>query len=231
MESLLVLQEKDRQVMDIEAEIEALEPRVAALDQELQAVEDALAAAERHMIEVTERRGTLEGKIESYRVMQERRRQKLEWVRGAKEASTIMAEIDLARSVLAQEEAEWIRSADAVQQVELTVEEARARVEEVREGQAESRAAIEAEQNAAGKRLKQAIAAREAQVAEVKQPLLVKYDRVRRGRAPLALYALQRGACGHCHTAVPLHLQQQLQRRGASSTCEACGVMLYLDGA
>src|SRR3989475_3954794 len=39
------------------------------------------------------------------------RSQRLEWVRGAKEASTLMAELDLARSVLAKEEAEFMRSA------------------------------------------------------------------------------------------------------------------------
>jgi len=50
--------------------------------------------------------------------MQEQRRQKLEWVRGAKEASTLMAELDLARTVLAKEEAEFMRSGDAVGEAE-----------------------------------------------------------------------------------------------------------------
>ena len=49
-------------------------------------------------------------------MLQERRQLRLEHVRNPKEASTLMAELDLARSVLAKEENDWVRSAEAVTQ-------------------------------------------------------------------------------------------------------------------
>ena len=51
---------------------------------------------------------------------QERRQQRLEHVRNPKEASTLMAELDLARSVMAKEETDWVRSARSGDQHERT---------------------------------------------------------------------------------------------------------------
>src|SRR6266699_396648 len=94
-----------------------------------------------------DRREELEGKIVNYRSMQEQRRQRLEWVRGAKEASTLMAELDLARSVLAKEEAEFMRSGDAVTEAERKAVEAEKAGQELRARQAPLREEL------AGKRL------------------------------------------------------------------------------
>src|SRR2546429_1564344 len=98
--------------------LEALEPATGALAEPEAAAERALGAAQAAIQAALDRRDELEGKIASYRTMQEQRRQRLEWVRGAKEASTLMAELDLARSVLAKEEAEFMRSGDAVTEAE-----------------------------------------------------------------------------------------------------------------
>jgi hypothetical protein len=142
LEALLDLQERDQRVTAADEALSALEPEVAALDDALHAAERAVEQARRGVTDAVGRRETLEGKIASYRTMQEQRRQKLEWVRGAKEASTLMAELDLTRSVLAKEEAEYMRSGDAVTAAELRVQEAEQALEGVREAQAPEREAL-----------------------------------------------------------------------------------------
>jgi len=159
--------------------------------------------------------------------MQEQRRQRLEWVRGAKEASTLMAELDLARSVLAKEEAEFMRSGDAVTEAERKAAEAERALEEVRARQAPLREALagKREQIAAEREL--AFAERERATGGVSPGLLARYERIRRGKAPLALYALHGDACGHCFTAVPTQRRALIQRGASIEGCEACGVLLY----
>ena len=227
LEALLNLQAKDKVVMDIEAGIRALEPELEALDQELEGATAELDAAGTRAQEADQRRRDLEAKIEGYRLMQERRRQKLEWVRGAKEASTLMAELDLARTVLAKEEAEWVRSADRVQEAQSIVSEHEARIAEIREAQAPKREEIAAKVAELDEQLKVATADRQEAAKHVVPQLKERYDRIRQGRAPLALYALQNGACGHCFTAVPLHRRQKLLGGQMTEPCEACGVLLY----
>ncbi len=227
LEALLALQEKDQAVTAVDIALRGLEPESAALAEELAAAERVLDSAQRGIREAERRRDELEGKISSYRTMQEQRRQRLEWVRGAKEASTLMAELDLARSVLAKEEAEFMRSGDAVTEAELKAAEAEAALEKVREAQAPRREALAGRRDALATEREEAVAAREAATRAVDGGLLGRYERIRKGKAPLALYALHGDACGHCFTAVPTQRRILIQRGATIETCEACGVLLY----
>ncbi len=231
LERLLVLQEADKVVMGIQDELEMLEPENASLDESVKRLEAEHTRLQASLEEAKGKRSELENHIETYRVMQERRRQKLEWVRGAKEASALMAEIDLARGVSAKEEAEWIRSADEVQEVELVAEEAKQRVSSEQETQAPRREEIAKTQAECEARLQEALVKRQEAAEEIKntaRKLLILYDRIRSGRAPLAMYELHSDACGHCFTSVPMHLRQQIRRGDTFSTCEACGVLIYI---
>ena len=227
LEALLVLQEKDRLVTGTEQALAALEPEQQSLNEQIAVSERALQAARRSVEDALRRRDELEGKIANYRSMQEQRRQRLEWVRGAKEASTIMAELDLARSVLAKEEAEFMRSGDAVHEAERKVAEAEKALAAVRESQVPHRQALQGRREAILAELQQAQSVRSEAARSVNGSLLVRYERIRRGKAPLALYALHADACGHCFTAVPTQRRVLIQRGAAIETCEGCGVLLY----
>ena len=220
LEALLALQDKDVALASCDARTKALEPELRALDEQIVAAERVVAQARAGIQAALDRRDGLEGKIASYRTMQEQRRQRLEWVRGAKEASTLMAELDLARTVLAKEEAEFMRSGDAVGEAERKTAEAENALQNVRDAQAAQREAL------AGKR--QEIAAeRERATKAVNATLLAKYDRIRRGKAPLAVYPLHGSSCGNCFTAVPTQRKALIQRGATIEGCEACGVLLY----
>lgn len=227
LKMLLNLQEKDKIVMALEAEREALEPALEELNGALSGAEETAATAQVRVEEADKRRGELDAKIEGYRVMQERRRQKLEWVRGAKEASNLMAELDLARSVLAKEEAEWVRSADKVQEAERNAAEAETALEELKAEQAPKREELAAKQAECDDNLAAASGEREAAAGGVDAANQERYNRIRRGRAPLALYPLRNGACGHCFTSVPLHRRQKILSSEGIESCEACGVLIY----
>src|SRR6185503_11773506 len=221
LESLLVLQDRDVAVTQCDAQLAALAPEARVLDERIAVAERALAQARAAIQAAQGRRGDLEGKIASYKTMQEQRRQKLEWVRGAKEASTLMAELDLARSVLAKEEAEFMRSGDAVGEAE------RKAAEEVREAQAAEREGLAGRRDAIVGERERAVRAREAAAAAVSAAMLARYERIRRGKAPLALFALHGGSCGNCFTAVPTQRRALIQRGATIEACEACGVLLY----
>src|SRR6266849_511937 len=136
LEALLVLQDKDVAVAGCDTRLRALDPELRALDEQIAVAERVVDQARAGIQAALDRRDGLEGKIASYRTMQEQRRQRLEWVRGAKEASTLMAELDLARSVLAKEEAEFMRSGDAVGEAERKAAEAEKALQQLREQQA-----------------------------------------------------------------------------------------------
>ena len=227
LEALLALQDKDVAVTQCDAQLAALTPEVRVLDERLAVAERIVAQAHAAIQAAQGRRGELEGKIASYKTMQEQRRQRLEWVRGAKEASTLMAELDLARSVLAKEEAEFMRSGDAVGEAERKAAEAERALEQVREAQAAEREGLAGRRDAIAGERERAVKAREAAAAAVSPGMLGRYERIRRGKAPLALFALHGGSCGNCFTAVPTQRRALIQRGATIEACEACGVLLY----
>lgn len=231
LQALLVLQEKDSAIKVIERNLRSLEPEIETLDADLAEVEEQLVAANKRAADADKRRADLETRIESYRVMQERRRQRLEWVRGAKEASAIMAELDMARGVLAKEEADWMRSADDLQDAEDRVAEVVAHVAELEDTQKPQREEVAAKSAAYEADLEVARSVREVAAKDVDAKTLQYYNRILRGRAPAVLYPLVAGACGHCHTSVPMHRRQQIVSGPVVEPCEACGVLVYNDAS
>jgi hypothetical protein len=227
LEALLALQNKDVALASCDARLKALEPEVRALDEQIRAAERVVEQARAGIQAALERRDGLEGKIQSYRTMQEQRRQRLEWVRGAKEASTLMAELDLARTVLAKEEAEFMRSGDAVGEAERKTAEAENALENIREAQAAQREAIAGKRQEIAAERERAALERDRASKVVNAALLARYDRIRRGKAPLAVFPLHGSSCGNCFTAVPTQRKALIQRGTTIEGCEACGVLLY----
>ena len=224
---LLDLQSKDTALAEAEQRLAALGDDAVALDQAQARARESLEAARRAVADGQRRTDELELKIESYRTLQNRRSQRLEHVRNPKEASTLMAELDLAKSVMAKEEGDWVRSADAVVQLELKVQGEELNLKAVEAAQAperaklaERRTALEAERDAA-------LGRREASAALVDKPLRTRYERLRRTRSNDVVVPVLGGACGGCHTSIPLNRRGQIRAGTVIESCEVCGAILY----
>ena len=93
--------------------------------------------------------------------------------------------------------------------------------------QEQPRAALAEKHQEMAAQLEAAQAERAAATKSVKAPLLVRYERIRRGRAPLAVFPLSHNSCGHCFTAVPTQRRMLIQQGQSIESCEVCGVLLY----
>jgi len=224
---LLELQAKDGAVAAVERLLGEVGAEVSSLDQALEKVKEGLEAARRAAAEGARRRDELEARIETFRVLEERRRLRLEHVRNPKEAATLMAELDLARSVMAKEETDWVRSAETATQLEARVGEAEQGVSSFEEGQAPERRRLAERRAELQGRLGAALAEREATAARMDRQLRTRYERLRRSRAAEVVVPLVNGGCGACHTAVPLNRRSQIRSGAVVDGCEACGAILY----
>jgi hypothetical protein len=224
---LLDLQAKDSAVAEVERRLDALRAETSVLDQALERAREVLEAARRAAADAARRRDELEAKIESYRVLQDRRQQRLEHVRNPKEASTLMAELDLARSVVAKEESDWVRSADAVTQAQFKAAEEERNVAVVAEGQVPERDRLAAGRAELEAELAAALQDREGSAARLERSLRVKYDRLRKARSGDVIVPLLGGSCGSCHTSIPLNRRSQIRAGTLLDTCEVCGAILY----
>jgi uncharacterized protein len=224
---LLDLQSKDAAVAAAEARLRELDNESAALDQAIQRARDGLDAARRAAAEGARRRDEIEARVESYRVLQNRRVQRLETVRNPKEASTLMAELELARSVIAKEETDWVRGAEAVTALERKVSEEENKVAAADLEQAPERARLAERRHLLETERDAAVLAREASAEQIDKPLRTRYDRLRRSRARDVVVPLVGGTCGACHTSIPLNRRSQIRSGAILDGCEGCGAILY----
>ncbi|HWA57522.1 MAG TPA: hypothetical protein VG692_09730 [Gemmatimonadales bacterium] len=225
---LLELQARDLDLLEADKALDAILAEYEALDQHLKGAQQAVDQAARAVAEAGRRRQEVEGKMENYRKLEERGKARLEQVRNPKEIQAVMTEMDLARSVLAKEEADWMKLADTISGLERGGKEAATKLEEMKQGQVEVRSALDLRRAAAESRRADALTARDAAATEVNRALRNRYERLRGVRTRVVV-ALDGAACGACYTTVPLNRRSQIRAGTLIDACESCGVILYAD--
>jgi predicted nucleic acid-binding Zn-ribbon protein len=230
LEAVLALQAEDAIVGQLNDKLRALDAKLKSLDAERAHVEDSLARARATAEQEEKRRRELSIKVEDHKAMQERNLATLDVVRKPKEATAAMAQVDMLKKVLSQEETDLhslsLRVHDvhhAIEGQQKALDELDARQQEQREAHAAERAEIEAE-------LAKARSIRTERAAHVPKNILLKYERILSRNTSNVLYPLRGQACGRCDTAIPMQRRNAIAAGRAIDVCEACGVLLYAAG-
>jgi predicted nucleic acid-binding Zn-ribbon protein len=224
---LLDLQHKDNMVGYVRHRMEALQGEVTSLDQILRQAQGILDGARRALADGIRRRDELEARVESHRILQERRQLRLEQVRNPKDAATLMAEFDVARTVMSNEENEWVRSAEAVGALESRAAEEVSKIEALAAAQTPDRTLLAERRAALEDQLRATHHEREESASRIDRQLRTRYDRLRRSRAVDVVVPLLGGSCGACHTSIPLNRRSQIRSGAVLDECEGCGAILY----
>lgn len=226
---LLDLQVKDLALLETDLRLKAIAEELAGLDAQIESARRELAVAAKRLEDGVKRREDLEIRIESYRTIQDRRRQRLEGVKGAREAQAVMTEVEMARTVLVREESEWVKVAEGVHDCERGVKAVEDRIGQLEAEQAPQREQLVAEMASLEGARAEAKLARDASAAEVERTIRVRYDRLFSSRTVAVVVPLRGDACGSCYTSVPRHRRTQIRTGAMLDNCEACGVILYAE--
>jgi len=230
LEAVLALQAEDTIVAQLNEKLRALDSQLIALDAERKQVEDSLARAKTTAEQEEKKRRELSIKVEDHKAMQERNLATLDVVRKPKEATAAMAQVDMLKKVLSEEETDLHSLSLRVHDVHHAIDgqqkllgELDIRQMEQREAHAKERAVIE-------KELAAARAIRNERASHVSKGILLKYERILSRNTSNVLYPLRGQACGRCDTAIPMQRRNAIAAGRAIDVCEACGVLLYATG-
>ena len=227
LERLLELQTKDLALLETDLRLKALADEMAGLDATLEQAREDAEAARNRLDDGVKKREELEKVIEGQRAQQEKRRTRIEQVRTAREVQALITEMDLARSVVARSESDWVKASDRTQQQEAALQEAEARRVALQEDQSGERARLaEVMAGVAGER-EAALSDREAAAAAVERTLRTRYDRLWASRCAVVVVPLRGDACGACFTSIPRNRRSQIRAGTHIDSCEGCGVILY----
>ena len=226
---LLDLQAKDGRVSEIMAQQRAIDAEMAVFDTARDRIQAEIAQATRTAEEIGRRRDEAAAKLEKQRVQHEGRRQRLEQERNPRVAAQLMADVDLGRSILAQEESDWLRLADDASTRAASVAGAKERLAALLAEQETARAAHAVRRAEVDALLAAARGAREAAATLLDRPLRIRYDRLRNSRQVDILVVAQNAICTACFTSIPSSRISTLNAEGVLiEGCEMCGAIIYL---
>ena len=230
VEALLALQEDDLKIREIEAQIRELDPTLAEFDKRRDQVLATLARAEIAVAAEEKKRGELQARLAQHKQMQERNLHQLDDVKRMREATAATAQVESTRRLMAEDESEIAILGRRITEMNAAVASSRDALAALEAAQLAARPEIEAKRASLQSQLEAAKRDRDGRAGSVARPMLGKYDRIR-GKRTQALYPLQGGSCGNCDTAVPLQRRNIMASSGQIEVCEACGVLLYAEGA
>jgi predicted nucleic acid-binding Zn-ribbon protein len=230
IEALLALQEDDLKIREIESKMRELDPKLAALDKRRDQAAAALAKAQIAVQAEEKKQRDLQGRLAQHKQMQERNLHQLDDVKRMREATAATAQVESTRRLMAEDESELQTVGRRLSELTATVAASTQALTSVEQEQESTRPEIESQRAALESELNAARQTRQDRAAAVPKPILGKYDRIR-GKRPMALYTLRGGSCGNCDTAIPLQRRNMMAGSGHIEICEACGVLLYAEGA
>lgn len=225
--ALVALEGEDSAVESLEARLRSLEPRLQELERSREVAATALARAKHALSAEEDKLREARARAAQHRTLQERNQRQLDGITNIREANAASAQLESARRMASDADAESARIAARVEEARARMQQAELAVAEIEGAQETERTAIATERREVEEELRHARMKREGSAKRVNGSLLATYDKVRRRRRGQSVFPLRGGACASCDTTLPLQRRHEMQRTGTIELCEACGVLLY----
>jgi predicted nucleic acid-binding Zn-ribbon protein len=227
IEQLLVLQERDRQILRVTQELAHISPERDNYRARATVTQDLLTAAKNRIKQIeTERKHldleieTKKTQIEKYANQQLQTRKNEEYKMFAKEIDTTKAEI----SKIEDAEIELMEKAETAQKelAHATAEAAAAKkIVEEKIGQLDQR-----EENFK-KELTGLLAGRAEASAAVDESTRSQYERIFKSKGEHVVVNVEHTSCGGCHMKLPAQTMTHCRAQEQIVTCPSCGRILY----
>jgi uncharacterized protein len=227
LENLLILQDRDRRITQLRAELASLPPqRTLALTRANQAKSNAESARHRVM-ELETARKKLELDVQSKKEQIERYTLQQYQTKKNEEYRALAHEIDSARDAIRKIEDEEL---ELMEQIELAQRQAATSATSASQSQSattETLALLDARQANLQSELEKIEANRGELAAAVPHDILTRYEGLRRTKGDKVIVGIDHGVCGGCHMRLPAQLLVSCQAEQEPVSCSNCGRLLY----
>ncbi len=227
IEKLLILQDRDRNILRIKNELAHIEPQRQMLNAKAAGTQASLESAKGRVKQIESDRKKLEldveaqkSQIEKYSLQQFQTKKNEEYRALAHEIETCKANI----FKLEDQQIELMEKAEVAQKDVVAATQAAGEARKLVEGQIADLATRE-------KNLKQELADLEAnrsQLSEaVDETARSRYERLLKSKGGNVVVGVQHGVCGGCHMKLPTAVIVACQAQTELVTCINCGRILY----
>ena len=227
IEKLLVLQDRDRHILQVSNELARIGPQREMLNSRAAGAQTVLDTAKNRVKQIESDRKKLELEVEAKKQQIEKYSLQQFQTKKNEEYRALAHEIELCKQAI-------VKLDD--QQIEL-MEKAEAAQKEVgaaNQASGEARKAVESQIAELGKReenLKKELAELESNRQQLLQAVedsaRSRYERLLKNKGATVVVGVERGVCGGCHMKLPAQILVSTQAQQELVTCINCGRILY----
>jgi len=227
IEKLLVLQERDRQIRRVQAELAHIEPERQVLKARASDAQGGVERARQKAKEIESHRKELELEVAAKKQMIDRYANQQLQTRKNEEYRALAHEIEMCKEAIFKiedQEIELMEQAEANQKE--TVKAARVESETTKLADDQIADLTTREQNLK-RELAELEASREELAAAVDDSAHARYDRLIKSKGENVVVGVQHGVCGGCHMRLPAQILVTCQAQQELVSCTNCGRILY----
>ncbi|GAA5483149.1 zinc ribbon domain-containing protein [Haloferula sargassicola] len=227
LEALLVVQDRDRRLLDLEAQLAKIPAEKSRADQRLDRDRAAVATARENAQKNGVAAKNVEIDIDTRKTTVARLRQQQFETRKNEEFRALGNEIERYLGDIDRLETQLLERMEEADELRGHQQEAEATLAQSQKIVDEDLATLAQRQENLQQQLEETRAERQRLAADVEPDLLDLYERLMRKKGGMAIVPAVHGQCGGCHVKLIAATLVKLQADNSLVQCETCGRILY----
>jgi predicted nucleic acid-binding Zn-ribbon protein len=227
LEKLLILQDRDRRLLRLRAEVADIEPQRRLVQNRRAAAEESFEKARLTTLRLESERKKLELDADAKKELITKYSAQQWQTRKNEEYKALTHEIDACKAAIQQLDDQQLSLMEQIEAAEAHSAAASATLQQVRaDCEQQLRQLADAEERLT-RQVANAEREREEFAATVDPSLLTRYDRIRKSKGDKVVVGVERGVCGGCHMKLARQDVINAQAQRDIVLCANCGRILY----
>ena len=227
IEKLLILQDRDRKILQEQGEVARIEPQRQMLNAKVATAQAELEHAKLRIKQIESARKDLELEVEAKKQMIVRYANQQFQTRKNEEYRALAHEIDTCKAAIFQIENGEIELMEQAETAQTELLRATQAAKDARSLADDQIGQLDAREGNLKKELAQLEANREELAAAVDEGARNRYERLVRSKGDNVVVGVHHGVCGGCHMKLPPQLLVTCQGEKELVGCSNCGRILY----
>ena len=227
IEKLLILQERDRRILQLQRELESVDPQRRAVLTKAERVEAALENARQKARHLEGERKKLELEVSARQERIERYSLQQFQTKKNEEYRALTREIDTCKAEIVKLEDQELDIMEQAEVAHRAISDLAANAATVKEESARQLADLAVREDTLKQHLAEAIEGRSTLAEAAGEAGLAIYERLRKNKGERVVVGVEHGACGGCHMKLPAQVVIECRGNQNIVTCPNCGRILY----
>jgi predicted nucleic acid-binding Zn-ribbon protein len=227
IEKLLILQDRDRKILRVQAELAQIDPERNSFANRLKEAQAAWEKAKLKVKQIETERKKLELDVEGKKQQIEKYSLQQFQTKKNEEYRALAHEIELCKKAIVGLEDQQLDLMEQGESAQKELNLAQQKAAETRKLVDDQTAALAQREQALGKQLAELQSDYARLTSGIEEGILARYQRLRKQKGANTVVGIDRSVCGGCHVKLPVQIVISCQAQQEVVSCPNCGRILY----